>query len=46
MKGRTGRGTGSRYDVGGSNRLSFDEGVDSYVTYACSLHDNVEISHL
>ena len=33
-----------RYDVGGSNRLSFEEGVDSYVTYAGPLHDNVEIS--
>ena len=42
----TGRGTiwAERYDVGGSNRLSFEEGVDSYVTYAGSLHDNVEIS--
>ncbi len=31
-----------RYDLGGSTKLSFEEGVDSYVTYAGSLHDNVE----
>lgn len=30
-----------RYDLGGSAKLSFEEGVDSYVTYAGSLHDNV-----
>jgi len=33
-----------RYDLGGSSKLSFEEGVDSYVTYAGSLHDNVESS--
>lgn len=33
-----------RYDLGGSSKLSFEEGVDSYVTYAGSLHDNVEKS--
>ena len=33
-----------RYDLGGAQRLSFEEGVDSYVTYAGPLHDNVEIS--
>ncbi len=33
-----------RYDVGGQRKLSFEEGVDSYVTYAGSLHDNVEKS--
>ena len=33
-----------RYDLGGSTKLSFEEGVDSYVTYAGSLHDNVESS--
>ena len=33
-----------RYDLGGSTKLSFEEGVDSYVTYAGSLHDNVEAS--
>lgn len=30
-----------RYDVGGKSKLSFEEGVDSYVTYAGSLRDNV-----
>ena len=33
-----------RYDLGGSSKLSFEEGVDSYVSYAGSLHDNVEAS--
>ena len=33
-----------RYDLGGAAKLSFEEGVDSYVTYAGSLHDNVEAS--
>ena len=33
-----------RYDLGGSSKLSFEEGVDSYVTYAGPLHDNVEAS--
>ena len=33
-----------RYDLGGSSKLSFEEGVDSYVTYAGKLHDNVEAS--
>ena len=33
-----------RYDLGGSTKLSFEEGVDSYVPYAGSLHDNVEAS--
>ena len=33
-----------RYDLGGKTKLSFVEGVDSYVTYAGSLHDNVEAS--
>ncbi len=31
-----------RYDLGGSTKLTFEEGVDSYVTYAGPLHDNVE----
>ena len=31
-----------RYDLGGATKQSFEEGVDSYVTYAGSLHDNVE----
>jgi IMP dehydrogenase len=30
-----------RYDLGGSNGLAFEEGVDSYVTYAGPLKDNV-----
>ena len=30
-----------RYDLGGKNTLAFEEGVDSYVTYAGSLQDNV-----
>ena len=33
-----------RYDLGGASKLTFEEGVDSYVTYAGSLHDNVESS--
>ena len=33
-----------RYDLGGATKLSFEEGVDSYVTYAGPLHDNVEMS--
>ena len=31
-----------RYDLGGAAKLTFEEGVDSYVTYAGTLHDNVE----
>lgn len=30
-----------RYDMGGSAKLSFVEGVDCYVPYAGSLHDNL-----
>ena len=30
-----------RYDLGGKDNLAFEEGVDSYVTYAGSLQDNV-----
>ena len=33
-----------RYDLGGKSKLAFEEGVDSYVTYAGPLHDNVEKS--
>jgi len=33
-----------RYDLGGASGLAFEEGVDSFVTYAGSLHDNVEKS--
>ncbi len=31
-----------RYDLGGASRLSFEEGVDSYVPYAGPLKENVE----
>ena len=31
-----------RYDLGGSKKLSFEEGVDSYVPYAGPLKENVE----
>ncbi len=33
-----------RYDMGGDNKLSFEEGVDSYVPYAGSLKDNLGLS--
>lgn len=33
-----------RYDLGGDAKLKFEEGVDSYVPYAGSLHDNVGMS--
>ena len=33
-----------RYDLGGSAKLSFEEGVDSYVPYAGKLSDNVQQS--
>ena len=33
-----------RYDMGGAAKLSFEEGVDSYVPYAGSLKDNVGLS--
>ena len=33
-----------RYDLGGDARMKFEEGVDSYVPYAGSLHDNVNVS--
>ena len=35
-----------RYDMGGAAKLSFVEGVDSYVPYAGSLHDNVSVTLL
>ncbi|MCM1545235.1 MAG: IMP dehydrogenase [Ruminococcus sp.] len=31
-----------RYDLGGDKKLSFEEGVDSYVPYAGTLKDNVD----
>jgi len=33
-----------RYDMGGAKKLSFEEGVDSYVPYAGKLADNVKIT--
>ena len=33
-----------RYDLGGDPRMKFEEGVDSYVPYAGSLHDKVSLS--
>lgn len=33
-----------RYDMGGDKKLSFEEGVDSYVPYAGKLSDNVKLS--
>lgn len=33
-----------RYDMGGAAKLSFEEGVDSYVPYAGPLKDNVGLS--
>ena len=33
-----------RYDLGGAGKLSFEEGVDSYVPYAGSLKDNVTLT--
>ena len=33
-----------RYDMGGDSKLSFEEGVDSYVPYAGHLSDNVQQS--
>lgn len=33
-----------RYDMGGDGKLSFEEGVDSYVPYAGSLKDNLGLT--
>ena len=33
-----------RYDLGGDKKMAFEEGVDSYVPYAGSLKDNVNLS--
>ena len=33
-----------RYDSGGNDNLKFEEGVDSYVPYAGSLKDNLNIT--
>lgn len=33
-----------RYDMGGAKKLSFVEGVDSYVPYAGPMHDNLSVT--
>jgi len=33
-----------RYDMGGSESLKFEEGVDSYVPYAGKLKDNLDVT--
>jgi IMP dehydrogenase len=33
-----------RYDMGGKDSLKFEEGVDSYVSYAGKLKDNLEVT--
>lgn len=33
-----------RYDMGGDKKLSFEEGVDSYIPYAGPLKDNLEVT--
>ena len=33
-----------RYDMGGEKKLSFEEGVDSYIPYAGSLKENLEVT--
>lgn len=33
-----------RYDMGGDSKLSFEEGVDSYVPYAGKLKDNLDLT--
>lgn len=33
-----------RYDLGGNQKLDFEEGVDSYVPYAGKLRDNLDIT--
>ncbi len=33
-----------RYDLGGTSGMAFEEGVDSYVPYAGSLRDNLDIT--
>ena len=35
-----------RYDMGGDSKLSFEEGVDSYIPYAGHLKDNIEMTIL
>ena len=33
-----------RYDLGGAKKLSFEEGVDSYIPYAGRLKDNLDVT--
>ena len=33
-----------RYDMGGENKLSFEEGVDSYIPYAGALKENLDLT--
>ena len=33
-----------RYDLGGAKKLTFEEGVDSFVPYAGKLADNVQVT--
>ena len=33
-----------RYDMGGDKKLSFEEGVDSYIPYAWHLKDNLAVT--
>ena len=35
-----------RYDMGGDSKLSFEEGVDSYIPYAGHLKDNIDMTIL
>ena len=43
-EGSAGARIWQRYDMGGDSKLSFEEGVDSYVPYAGPLKDNVQLS--
>ncbi len=42
MKAPTAPRNWQRYDLGGASKLSFEEGVDSYVPYAGPLADGVQ----
>lgn len=43
-KAATVPGNWQRYDLGGAQKLSFEEGVDSYVPYAGTLKENVTLT--
>lgn len=43
-EGSSRAGNWQRYDLGGEAKLSFEEGVDSYVPYAGSLKDNLTLT--